>query len=306
VIDPPGGFIVTANQKITPPGYAPFLGVDWFAPYRSDRIEELLAARDKHTVDSFAAIQADVLSRLARDLLPVARAALPETPPGRAARDAIATWDGRMDAKLRAPLVFAEWYRELTRLVYADELGPLFKDFWDLRGTFMIGVMQERDGLARWCDDITSARRETCAEMSARAFDLAAADLERRYAANATWGDAHPAAGDHRPLGFMPWIGRYFNVEPPTPGDAYTVDVGSYVIRDELRPFANTHGPSLRAIYDLADPERSRFIQSTGQSGNVFSPWYRSFAERWAKVQSFEIPTRREAIVGPRMLTLAP
>ena len=101
-------------------------------------------------------------------------------------------------------------------------------------------------------------------------------------------------------------MSRFFNIDPETAGDTYTVNVGHFFIRDEARPFANRHAPSLRAIYDLADLERSLFMQSTGQSGNVFSPWYASFAERWAKVEYITIPTRRESIGAAHRLVLKP
>ena len=101
-------------------------------------------------------------------------------------------------------------------------------------------------------------------------------------------------------------IARFFNVEPETPGDAYSVDVGVYTIRDAALPFANRHAPSLRAIYDLADLDRSAYMQSTGQSGNVFSPWYSNLAERWAKVEYITIPTRRAAITATHTLTIKP
>ena len=84
------------------------------------------------------------------------------------------------------------------------------------------------------------------------------------------------------------------------------MDVGHFFIRDEARPFANRHAPSLRAIYDLADLDRSRFIQSTGQSGNVLSPWYDNFAQRWAKVRYVTIPAARAAIDARHTLTLRP
>jgi len=305
-MDPPEGEIVTANHKITPPGYRPFLSVDWFPPYRADRIHELLAARPKHSIASFGAIQADTLSRLARDLLPAALAAQPSTDAGREAQRLLAGWKGEMAAGERAPLAFAAWYRELTRLVYEDDLGPLFRESWDMRATFMIAVMTGQDGEERWCDDVRTPEVETCAHMAARAFDLAAADVHRRFGGFVEWGEPHRAAGDHRPFGLVPVIGRLFNVTPETPGDAYSVDVGHFFIRDEERPFANRHAPSLRAIYDLADLDRSLFMQSTGQSGNVLSPWYDNFAERWAKVRYVKIPAARGAIDARHTLTLRP
>ena len=308
LMDPASGTIVTANHKITPPGYKPFISVDWFAPYRADRIEEMLAEKPKHSLDSFARMQGDTLSRLARDLLPVATAAAPASDAGRKAQALIAGWKGDMRADIAAPLVFTAWYRELTRLVYADELGDLFGDSWDLRAAFMTNVLTARAGQERWCDDVRTAERETCAMMAAKAFDLAAVDLARRYgeASSWRWGVAHRAAGDHRPFGFVPYVAHLFNVAPETPGDSYSVDVGGITIRDEERPFANRHAPSLRAIYDLADLDRSRYMHSTGQSGNVFSPWYSSFAERWARVEYITIPARREAIAAAHRLVLAP
>jgi penicillin G amidase len=306
--DPATHRIVTANNKVTPPGYKPFISVDWFAPYRSDRIEELLAEKPKHSVQSFARMQADSQSRLARELLPVALAAKPATEAGRAAQLLLAGWKGDMTIDSAAPLVFSAWYRELTRLVYADELGDLFNESWEMRATFMIGVMKGDKAYARWCDDVRTPAAETCPMQAARAFELAAEDLERRYGkpGDWRWGTAHTAASDHRPFGFAPVLSHFFNLSPATAGDTYSVNVGHFFIRDNDRPFANRHAPSMRAIYDLADLDRSLYMHSTGQSGNVLSPWYSSFSERWAKVQYITIPAKRESIVAAHRLLLKP
>lgn len=308
VYDPASGRIVTANHKITPPGYKYFLGVDWFMPWRADRIDELLLEQPKHSLKSFARIQADTVSRLARELLPNATQAKPSTDEGRAAQKLLAGWKGDMSIESAAPLVFMAWYRELTRLVYADELGDMFKDSWDQRAGFMVPVMKAERGYERWCDDVRTPVKETCAELASKAFDLAAVDLRKREgeASRWRWGELHRANGEHRPFGFFPVVKDFFSIDPQTPGDSFTVNVGGMTIRDEARPFANRHAASLRAIYDLADLDRSLYMHSTGQSGNVVSPWYSSFAERWAKVEYITIPTRREAIVAAHTLKLMP
>ena len=308
VLDPPSGKIVTANHKITPPGYRPFLSTDWFLPYRADRIEEMLAERPKHSLDSFARMQADTVSRLARELLAVARAAKPGDDAGREAQALLKGWNADMAAGSAAPLAFMTWYRELTRLVYADELDDLFRDGWDQRAGFMVPLMKGEKPLERWCDDVRTPAKESCSELAGRAWELAAIDLKKRFGERSSWrwGEAHRATSEHRPFGFFPVISRWFNVTPETPGDSFSVNVGGMTIRDESRPFANRHAASLRAIYDLADLDRSRFMQSTGQSGNVLSPWYDSFAERWARVEYITIPTRRESITAAHKLTLKP
>ena len=308
IFDPPSGRLATANNKVVPAGYKPFLSFDWMPPYRAERIEELLAQHSGYTVEAFMSMQADVRSRLAREMLPIALAASPATEAGRRAHALLKGWKGEMTADAAAPLVFTAWYRELTRLVYADELGDLFRDSWDLRVPFMLAVMKGERGLSRWCDDVRTPTNEGCELAAARAFDFAATDLEKRYGKPGRWrwGAAHRAAGDHRPFGFVPGLSRLFNVSPETPGDTYSINVGHYFVRDEQRPFANRHAASLRAIYDFADLERSLFMHSTGQSGNVLSPWYSSYAERWAKVQYIAIPTRRESIPPAHKLTLKP
>jgi penicillin amidase len=133
IADPPSGKIVTANHKITPPGYKSFVSVDLFPPYRADRIEEMLAQTPKHSMKSFARMQGDINSRLARELLPVALAAKPSTDDGTDAQRLLKGWKGDASMDSPAPLVFSSWYRELTRRVYADELGDMFTESWGMR-----------------------------------------------------------------------------------------------------------------------------------------------------------------------------
>ncbi|HEX4779101.1 MAG TPA: penicillin acylase family protein, partial [Usitatibacter sp.] len=217
--DPPTHRIVTANHKITPPGYEPFISSDWFPPYRADRIEEMLAAQPKHSIETFQRMQADVLSHLARVMLPFARDAKPESSLGREAQAMLTGWNGEMKRDAQAPLVFSAWYRELTRLVYADELGPMFATTWEQRLPFMLSVLKGENGMAHWCDNVNTPGVESCAQLTAKAFDLAAEDLGKRYGKPAgwLWGRAHFAAGDHRPFGFVPVLDRIFNVDPETP-----------------------------------------------------------------------------------------
>ena len=107
------------------------------------------------------------------------------------------------------------------------------------------------------------------------------------------WGQEHQALAEHRPLASSP-LAPLFNLEGPAPGSIYTVNSFEFSPLAEERPFTSTHGPSLRAIYDLADLDRSLFIHSTGQSGNVLSPLYDSFEEGWRNGEYVTIPTRRE------------
>ena len=45
--------------------------------------------------------------------------------------------------------------------------------------------------------------------------------------------------------------------------------------------FRQVHGAGLRAVYDLADLDASRFVIATGQSGNPLSSHWGDFLELW-------------------------
>jgi penicillin amidase len=297
--DPPEGGIGTANARVGGPGYAHHLTFDWEPAYRQQRIKELVLDRAGHDTQSMREAQSDVFSPAWARLKPLMiSAARPSAGAAAAVLDRLAAWDASMRAEAVEPLIFVAWAREALRAIYADDLGLAFDLFFDLHAPVLERLLEGGARGRDWCDDRTTPAREDCGAVLARALEAALAELERRYGADPeqwTWGRAHFANGEHRPLGMLALVGGYFNVEVPSPGDTYSLNTGKPEIREEP-PFANRLAPSYRAIYDLADLDRSLYIQSTGQSGNPFSPFYRSFAQRWAAADYIRIPTRREEI----------
>ena len=152
--NPPSGSIATANEKITPPGYRHWITSKWEPPFRARRIAELLGARRQHDLASFSAMQGDVRSLYAREVLPLLLAAPLTSDATRHAAARLRNWDGEMLRNRAEPLIVNAWLRELTRLVYADELGELFTPNWSERPIFMLNVLRDTDGQSRWCDDV--------------------------------------------------------------------------------------------------------------------------------------------------------
>ncbi|MCP3023188.1 penicillin acylase family protein [Cupriavidus basilensis] len=305
--NPPEGVIATANQKIVEDDYPYFLTSEWTVPYRYQRIRTLIDATERHTMDSFGAIQKDTLSLAVRDALPLLLAspiasdpALPERE--RALIASLRKWDGDMQPRLSEPLVATAWLRELSRVLFEDKVGdPLFNRLWEQRNVQqpMLNVLRNPRGQgAFWCDDSTTPATESCDDAVAKAWRLAIADLDRRYGDKPErwrWGQAHAARSEHKPFGKQPYLAGLFNVKVPSGGDTYTVNVGRHNLRDEAAPFESVHAASLRAIYDLSDLAESRFMDSTGQSGNVTSTHYRDWTDKWAAVQYITMAPGRRA-----------
>lgn len=315
--NPASGRIMTANHKIVDDDYPHFLTSEWALPYRAQRIDQLLDARDKHNLDSFAAIQKDYLSLAAVELLPLIRNTSVRSDRAREALNLLHAWNGSMDANRPEPLIFNAWMRFAAWRIFADELGePLMRDYWEQKNVHqsMVNVLADRDGQSRWCADVSrkdAVDAKGCAAVLAEALEDALDDLEQRYGGNMdkwTWGEAHFARSEHRPFSRVAPLAQLFDIRVPTPGDTFTVNVGRHNLRDEKMPYANRHAASLRALYDLSNLENSRFIHSTGQSGHVLSPRYRSYAQRWASVEYVPMRTERKAVEQGALgtLTLTP
>ncbi len=279
------GWLATANQRVVPADYPYFLGSDWNTPERFNRIESLLGAKPRHTAQSLRTVQSDIVSTAALKLLPLLQATKSDHALAQAALAQLSGFDGSMRADRAAPLIVAVWADELTRGLIVPRLGQEKFDSLYGKRHFRQGVetiLDDPQAGAYWCAPLS------CAEQSGRALGRA---LDRIAAQQGNdpgawrWGTAHPAQSTHKPFGNVAALARFFDVRVPTGGDNWTVNVGQYWSNDPNMPFANRHAASLRAIYDLADLEKSQFIYQTGQSGLAYSPRYRDMSDTWAAVR---------------------
>ncbi len=272
-------WIATANQRIEPPRPDP-LTQDWILPYRHQRIEQQLLARERHDMASMRELQNDIKSDAMLRLWPHLLRAQSQHPLAAAAMASLQGFDGTMRTDHAAPLIGAVWVDELARGLIVPRIGEArFKALYGKRD-FRAGLegMLERDD-HWWCGPAG------CQTAVTQALDRA---LERivaqqgRDVSRWQWGQAHVARSTHRPLGQVAPLARWFNVQVPSAGDGYTVNVGQYHANETDGPFMNRHAASLRALYDLSDPEQSVFIYQTGQSGVVHDSRYRNMATEWA------------------------
>ena len=264
--DPPSGRIVNANNRLVDETYPYYLGREWEAPYRALRIETLLDAGAAH-----AAIQNDTVSLSARELLPYLLSAVPDA--------RLQAWDGDMARNRPEPLIYMAWVREAMRAVFADELGPLFEAWWAYRPLVLRRALLDRPA---WCDDTATKAKETCKDRLAMAHRRAVAFLQERYGAETPpWGEVHRARFAHPVAGRIPLLRDLLDREIASGGGPTTVNRGSARFSDERHPFRHSHGAGYRAIYNLDDLDKSRFIQAVGQSGNPFSPHYDDLMELW-------------------------
>jgi len=266
--DPPSGRLVNANEPLGPGGGTAFLGRDAFGDWRARRIRALLETKARLAASDFAAMQTDVGSTYADQLLPVLLAAKPATPLGRAAQGLLEGWGGRMTMGQPQPLLFNAVLDAFLRgLVQSGALPagapiPLLD--------FTAFVLSPAG--AGWCGG-------DCGPALAAAFDRAAASLAQRWGDDPSawrWGPAHLATFAHPLLSHIPLVGVLGTVRIASPGDDSTLDRGT-----PGPDGTSIHGASFRGVYDLADLDASLFTVAPGQSGNVFRAHARDMLTSW-------------------------
>lgn len=303
----PDGKIVTANQKITPPGYAHFITSGWALPYRAERIATLLEQRRQHDVASFAAIQNDVANPLAQRCLPRLLALRTDDIESKQALQLLRAWDGRMSADAAQPLIFAEWLRQLASVLYQDKFGDLYDMVGDYQPQFLTRILGDTHGTAaRWCATARSDQTLCDAEIK-RALLAALANLKQHYGddlAQWRWGKAHVTVFKHQPFGAVPLLSWLFNVEAQSPGGMDSINVSGYRYDPDSGRYLGEAGAAFRAIYDLAEPDKSVFILGTGQSGNPLSGHYRDMNQAWLQGDYVPLLTDHERILRDTVMTV--
>ena len=294
VFNPEKGFWSTANQNLVPPGYEhrDAVGWSWSDPFRSARIDEVLASGKRFTMAEMMQLATDYVSLPARSLVPMLRGV--DLPPGaEAARGELLDWDFALAPESREAAIYVSWERELQRqmvpLVVPAEvrasLGRLsMKKIIDWLGSPPVWFAPLGDG------DPVAGRDAFLARTLADALD----GLEDRFGGDPwRYGDVrfkharfrHPLSGianaemrARLEVGPLPRGGNGFTVNQTGGGDN------------------QTSGPSFRIITEAGDWDTAVFTNTPGQGGDPDDPMYRNLFEGWAKDRFFPLYYSRERV----------
>ncbi len=304
VYNPPTHFVATANQAVVPPTYKYLITVDWSAPYRKQRIDDLLQAKDKLSVDDFKAIQGDVYSIPDAQLQKYIVALKPSGFLQQGAMAQVKAWDGRFTTDNIGGTIVEVTYQQLLKNLFADKMGAsLFKtyqgaDSYNRQAVLALLAQPTSD----WWG---SAGRDAVLQKSfAEAVDY----LGNQFGdapGDWHWGRLHTATFEH-PLGSVQPLNLLFNAGPvAVPGGVFTVFATSF---DGTSPYAASTISSMRQIIDLSNLSNSLQINTTGQSGQPLNKHYSDMILLWRDVQYAPMYFDRAALdkVKEGMLELVP
>lgn len=301
VFNPPSGILATANGRITPDKYPYSLSAEWGPPYRTERIYKVLEADKKFTSADMLSLQTDVYSAFDRFCAERFVYALDHvqgtSPRMREARELMRKWDGRMLADSAAAAVEASAREELYRLLLEPKLGAATADgnsdsglSWKTYEWFMRPVWLENVLLyqpQRWLPPNLKDYNQLLAAAVEAA--LQRPDVPANLA-DWHWGELNPVEINHPIFGAIPILRRWAGPgRHPQAGDSYTV-----------KAVGRHFGPSERTTVDLANLDDSTLNIVTGQSGNLFSPYYMDQWPAWFSGSTFRLPFSAQAVAAAR------
>jgi penicillin amidase len=303
VLDPPSGMIVTANARVVGKDYPYHLTHAWSAPYRQKRINDLLKAKSKLTIDDYRATLGDVYAiggaTFASEVVKLFKGDAGVDERLKASLKLLADWDGKVTADSRAALLVHEM-RDVfaTRVVSAaigEEKARQYR--WTNRHALMDRIVTEWPAAwlpkyhPDWKDFIKSCHDAARANLAKRL-----GDDESKW----TFGQAVQIRFNH-PLSSAPLVGNQFKIEPiPQNGNGYAGGLG---------PTVNV-GPSvsMRLIADPSNWDNSQHGITLGESGHPQSPHFKDQLDDWRNVTPRVFPFSAAAVskAAKSSITLAP
>lgn len=255
VVDPPEGYVVTANQRTIGTSFGYVVSSDWGHPGRARRIRDLLleakAAGTKVTRRGAEAIQLDERSETMRRTAAAIRPFLPGD-----LGSLLEGWDGTADAPTARYLVARALRRAVRERALAAWGAPPVR--WHLEGDNWNDLLEAGDAAFR------AAGLDGKDAFLKGAADDAVAALEKRYGKGRStwsWGEANRLSARH-PLGYVPGLSWLF--DPPRLAQSGAPGTP--------RAASPAFGQSLRWIVDWGEPDAATLVVPFGASGHVGSP----------------------------------
>lgn len=317
VLNPPEGYIVTANNAIVDDAFPYYLARNWTPGDRGQRIIDLLeAAIAEGTVsaETFEQIQNDNYDLLIDSYRPLFSDLRSDDPLVQESIERLRGWDGQLAVDSVPATIFEAFILTLLTNVTADETGDLSEQFISLdRNHGILMHALAADLTHPFWDDVNTAATETASAVVLATFEETIAWMGETFGRNPDdwqWGNVHQVTFRSNPLGEsgIEPLERIVNRGPVAVGGSGR-SVNANAFGWDIDSFATVRSnPSMRMIIDLGDFNNSRAIHPTGQSGHPFHPHYDDMIDLWAagSYHDFAFGTSKIDAMTEQILTLDP
>lgn len=302
IVDPPSGFIVSANQRMLDASYPYVIGHSFVSGYRAFRISQRLETMTKIRERDLLDLQLDSTSQfyefyreLGQKLL--TDGAVEGKPSLMKARQAFEAWNGKADADSRGFALVIRFREVLSQSVFTPFLfscrerdaefsyeGDLDTPLRQLLTTQIPELNPDPDHFPDWSEFLLNAVEQSVRELEEEHPSISMTEL--------TWGHLNRVKMVHPLADALPGLGYILNMsDEPASGCGQCVRV----MQDGL-------GASQRLVVSPNHQDEGISHMPGGQSGHPLSPHYRDQQPHWSE----GLPLPFLAGTPVHTLTLAP
>lgn len=293
-VDPPSGFLATANARVTTEKSKYAITSEWVAAYRVERIYKALEGRDGLTPKDMTAVQTDVYSEADQELGQRIAYAIDRAGGGdprlQQAALLLRTWDGRVTVDAAAASVVNQTRKALRQLILEPKLGKEWSGYHWYESNFALEeiVMHAKSA---WLPKNCKSWDELLVAAVRKGMKDGHAPSEVKLWSYGSWQKVdleHPLAH------LLPLAGRIAGTgKQPLSGDSTTV-----------KHAGGTFGPSQRFVMDWSSVDASTQNIVLGESGNPYSPYFRDQWKEWYGGTTFALPFTAQAVAAQTHHTL--
>ncbi|HUQ96948.1 MAG TPA: penicillin acylase family protein [Chitinophagaceae bacterium] len=269
VLNPPAGFIESANQRPVDSSYPYFIPGNYIVS-RGITLNRRLQAMQGATPQDMMELQNDVHDEFAATAIPLLLKNTNDSILTDGEKEYLAkvrSWDFEARADGEEETIFKTWWESLYKKLLADDMAALQKPVVMPDNQTVLELLL-RDSTLKYIDDISTPERETLPQQVTAALQSTVNSLQ-------------PIARQHKLAWWKEKNTSIFHLLRTVVPFARTgLEVGGW--RTTVNAITNDHGPSWRMIVQLSNPTEAYGVYPGGQSGNPGSRFYDSFIDTWA------------------------
>ena len=291
VFNPEKGFWATANENNVPENYPHrnAVGWTWAEKYRAKRITEVLASKEKATLEDMMKLQFDYQSIPARELVPLLANFRSNQPRVEQIRQKLLNWNFHLGISSTEAGIYVAWEKELEAGLRSRIIPTAASPY--LRNVpinKVIAILQSA------CQPFSTAGERD--QFLLDQLTAAVGKLTERFDENIeNWNygqeQYHHVSIKHILSNAVSDSLRSVLNHGPLPRGGNGQTPGMTGGSDN-----QTSGASFRIAVDLADWDNCMFTNTPGQSGDASSPFYRNLFQDWASDKHFRAPFSRVAV----------
>ena len=297
-INPPEGYIATANNRPMGDEYPHYIAVDFTPEFRVKGVTQGLLSLTNPAASDMAKVHAQRVSQPAQAYLAILPNVEPQDALSAIARERLLAWDGSMDAHRIEPTIYSAMRDALLKELFERNLPPdLALAAWHPAdrglGSFsnrlkarMVEMLRHDDRSLLAPDHPELVEGDTWPAAISRALARGVAHLRQRLGDDSdswAWSRLHRAVPKHTLSAAHPELDGL--LDPPAiphSGDGDTPLQGGY----SSATFATVTSLSVaRYSYDTSNWDNSLWVVPLGSSGHPGSPHYHDQSETWRKVE---------------------